>query len=180
MERRKEKSGGRRIEPCRDKEQAARPLCKVGGGKQKESTPLREERREGPKCILDPYCEQRHDPINCAAFVELHLAHQLAMAEARGHCKRCFNIIGAGCGSRNPCTPHEGWRSRDRPGPGGFLPEKIPKLTVREGFDNFLGLMSVNLVRREVEAVCKVNSLQVLMDVEAEDTIVTGSVKKIV
>jgi hypothetical protein len=104
MERHKEKSGGRRIEPRCDKEQAERSLCKVGGGKQRESSPLSENSEKGVKCILDPYCELEHDPINCAAFVELPYTHQLAMAEARGHRNRCFNIIGAGCGTRRPCT----------------------------------------------------------------------------
>ena len=45
MERRKEESGGRRIEPCRDEEQAGRPLWESAGGKQKEFTPLSERGR---------------------------------------------------------------------------------------------------------------------------------------
>ena len=130
MERRKEKSGGRRIEPCRGEEQAGKPLREPTGGKQKESTPLSEG---GLKCILDPYCEQEHDPIDCAAFVELPYAHQLGLAEARGHCKHCFKIIGAGCGSRRPCAPRSGWGSRDRPAPEGFRPEKLPKIIVKPG-----------------------------------------------
>ena len=56
MERRQEKKGGKGIDPRRGSEQAARPLCKIGGGKQKEPASLDVSVEKEVRCILDPYC----------------------------------------------------------------------------------------------------------------------------
>ena len=178
MERRNEKSGGKRIEPGQEgeREQAARPLSDDNGRRQRESTPLKGNREWGLKCIIHPYCGEGHIPMKCAAFKRLPLAQREALAEVRGRCTRCYHSVGVGCGVHKSCNPPSKWWMPVKPAVPE-VPEKFfPKVTTKEGYDSYQCRITVKLVRPQGEPEHKVNSLHVLMEVEAEDTVLTSSV----